>query len=288
MKSFHATAPKRKTLVHRMHKLARKVNAMVITPAPERLLVLRGLRRSGNHAVSNVLRSCAEVCFRNNIVQAGPNLLPDRESPGSQVFLKWCKRAGVNRRNLLVSLEDHPLRFEPFRDVRVPRTDIIVIRDPYNLLASRLMKAMSVDQPGLYPRENNVYLQRITMLWKEYARECLGDSHGLEAAYVYFNAWVRSAEYRKSVIRELGLEACNGDAHQQVSVVGGGSSFDGVEYDGSAASMDVGSRWERLPEDVKKIAHEAVRDDELCILAERLERQYGAWSADRHVGFRAG
>lgn len=269
-------ASRRKTFVHRVKKLARKTCTLLATPEPEQLLVLRGLRRSGNHAISGVLRSCADVCFKNNIVQIGPYLRGCTQPPEAEEFRGWCRRAGVNERHVLVSLEDHALEFQPFREVGIPQAEIIVMRDPYNMLASRLMRAMNVEQPELYPRANDVHLQRIVRLWKTYARECLGETHILgNARCVYYNAWVRSADYRKNVVRALGLGECQDDSHLKVARVGGGSSFDGYDFDGRGANMSVFSRWEQLPDRLHELAGELARDEELRALAERMELAFG-------------
>jgi hypothetical protein len=106
---------------------------------------MRGLKRSGNHAVSNVLRGCADVFYKNNIVNISAYLRRGAVPPEPQEFMEWCKRVGVNRRDVLVSLEDHELCYEPFRSVGLPIREVIVIRDPYNMLASRFAVAMQKD-----------------------------------------------------------------------------------------------------------------------------------------------
>jgi hypothetical protein len=103
------TEIRRKTFVHRVNKLARRAKAIVSLPKPERLLVLRGLRRSGN--ISNAAQ-CDDV-LKNNIVQVLPYLRDRAAVVQSLDFMIWCN-VQVNRANA-VSLEDHALRYDPFR-----------------------------------------------------------------------------------------------------------------------------------------------------------------------------
>jgi hypothetical protein len=113
------------------------------------------------------------------------------------------------------------------------RIDLLILRDPRNLFASRLASGYGWLEDELVVR-----------IWCQHAREFLGLRRSLrqERVMVSFNAWVQRREYRRRVAEVLGLEFDDSAAHR-VPRVAGGSSFDGITYDWRAEEMPVLRRW---------------------------------------------
>lgn len=114
------------------------------------------------------------------------------------------------------------------------RIDVLILRDPYNLFASRLAAGVSILSPELAAR-----------VWCQHARQFLGRRRYLEHPIcINYNRWASSASYRRSVAEQLELDFDDRAAHHVPSCAGG-SSFDGLAYDGVATGMRVFDRWRR-------------------------------------------
>jgi hypothetical protein len=213
------------------------------------------MSRSGNHAVINWILSQAQgrTCFLN-CAEPGTNpfasarpLAPGR--PGHLAsfddFDLAAERQGrLSRKDLLVhSYEDTflgPFK-KPANEARLAaaigssarRIDLLVLRDPRNLFASRLASGFGWLADELVAR-----------VWCQHAREFLGLRRNLrqERLMLSYNDWATSADYRRSVAETLGLRFDDSAAHT-VPGVAGGSSFDGTAYDGRAEDMPVLTRW---------------------------------------------
>lgn len=234
------------------------------------------MKRSGNHAVIDWICRQGSVLFYNNIIPIKPILDGTRPMPEPRDLGEFLsKRVGGKfararhcLRHLMVSLEDHALETVPFRNVRQPVTNVIVLRDPKNLFASRIRKAFAVDHPA-YPREVGPLMDRVVALWKAHAREFLGDTSVLDnKVTISFDAWFASIEYRKIVSSKLGFKHRDSEV-ARVPGLGGGSSFDGVSYDGEGARMQVLKRAEQLDSGERSTLEEIFRDDELVCLSKR-------------------
>src|SRR5215207_7886096 len=208
------------------------------------------MSRSGNHAIIDWLLAQApgRTCFlncaeptRNPFRWARP-LAPD--APGWRATYDLdieAERAGrLSRKDYLVhSYEDvflgafrnpvHEARREQFVGASGSRIDVLILRDPFNLLASRRASRIGTMAPELAMR-----------VWCQHARQFLRVRRYLapDAVCVNYNLWASSREYRRSVSRLLGLEF-DDRAAALVPPCAGGSSFDGRRHDGSAARMAV-------------------------------------------------
>jgi len=123
---------------------------------------------------------------------------------------------------------------------------VLVIRDPFNLLASRHRHAIA----GSSERGGLVALE----MWKQHAQEALGDTNYLVSkggegpsrlVVIKYNDWVESRCYRKQVAEQLGLQFCSTADREAVGYVplyGRGSSFDGLLRQGQGHTMDVTKR----------------------------------------------
>jgi hypothetical protein len=214
-----------------------------------------GMSRSGNHAIINwiLAQSPGRTCFLN-CAEPGHNPFASArprtpELPGWRAsypgFEIEAERAGrLSRKDLLIhSYEDTflgPLK-KPENEVRHDaevgsssrRIDLLILRDPRNLFASRLASGYGWLEDELVAR-----------VWSQHAREFLDLRRNLrqERLMLSYNEWVTGADYRREVAAALGLEFDDRATHK-VPAAAGGSSFDGTAYDGRAEEMPVLRRW---------------------------------------------
>lgn len=214
-----------------------------------------GMSRSGNHAIINWILAQARgrTCFlncaepgHNPFVSARPRT---PELPGWRAFYDGfdieAERAGrLTRKDLLIhSYEDTflgPLK-KPENEARhdewvgrsARRIDLLILRDPRNLFASRLASGYGWLRDELVSR-----------VWSQHAREFLGLRRNLrqERLVVSYSDWVTSADNRRKLAEALDLDFDDRAAHK-VPAAAGGSSFDGTAYDGHAEQMPVLRRW---------------------------------------------
>ncbi|HEV2147211.1 MAG TPA: hypothetical protein VGR37_07395 [Longimicrobiaceae bacterium] len=263
---------------------------MLPGPANEREIRVIAMRRSGHHAVVNWIRLHlpGRHCFLNECL---PNANPF-ESCARSVCRVWTGRvqhrrifwdqeiAGRHSKKgiLLYNFEDERLedvasaRFEANRARWLgesrERTDVLVLRDPFNLLASKLRWA--------YGRHAQPALEEfpgLVVLWKQHAREFLGETQCLGAGTVgiNYNRWFTDAGYRRELVRKLGLVGDGDRGLQQVARFGPtlwGDTFDGMKYDGRAQQMKVLERWHTYRDD--PLYRSLFRDPELIELSERI------------------
>lgn len=215
-----------------------------------------GMSRSGNHCVIDWVLKQAEgrYCFLNcaegktNPFETARPLedgdpvrtnIPDFDLAGEG-------RGRFARKDLLVhSYEDSYLAhacsrwFDDRHDALVGpsarRIDLLVLRDPFNLFASRNGLGSSL------PRATAL------RMWKQHAKAFLQGSPHLRrmTVPVSYNEFVRSREYRRAIAGALGL-AFSDPGLDRVAGCAGGSSFDGTAFDGEAWRMPVFERWKHL------------------------------------------
>ena len=209
-----------------------------------------GLRRSGNHAVINWIKKQEKgfVKFLNNVKpQQSPYRFYYAHFPEEE-FRREAWSNFSEKDCLIYSYEDHELdyiaaqKFERKHDYYVGKTakryDVILLRDPFNLLASRLKKGyMTVKNPD----------RSVVDLWISYAREFLGETQHLtqNKIFINYNLWVSNVEYREQIATKLDLDFSD-VGFDHVGGYGGGSSFDGIAMRGKAASMNVANRWKHF------------------------------------------
>ena len=203
-----------------------------------------GLQRSGNHAIANwVLKQLPGAgLFFNNV-------LP--ESPFDESRLEWASDTDTTNFDfLLYSFEDRSLHavtsprvYPAYIGGDSPavekRIDIIVLRDPFNLVASRFKHGRTNALRSSYPTGLT-----IPELWVMYAREFIGETNFLQEykVPVNYNLWCVSKDYRKKLADLLGLEFTD-TGFEDVTNYGGGSSFDGTGLDSQASQMSTAERW---------------------------------------------
>ena len=252
----------------------------------ERLYLVHGMQRSGNHAIINWMIAQRKMVFFNNIYPIKHVLERRIEIRENREYRSWyeaelhrkyggiigaIKRPFKRRYPTLVSLEDHRLDLQPFSHPPAERWNVLILRDPRNLFASRIHRAWKVEHPA-YPREMNDQMIRVIETWKEHAREFLGDTSVLSRRVgIYFNLWFNNENYRREVSARLELPFSD-RGKEEVTAYGGGSSFDGKSFHGKSDEMKVLERYQMLSGKEKELFEKVMEDKELQELSQRLSR----------------
>lgn len=241
-------------------------------------LRVAGMSRSGNHALLHWIlaqapgRACLLNCAEprtNPFLSARPLGNGKAYRVNYRGFSLKRERAGqLSRKDWLVhSYEDCFLTmlasepFETHHDDWVGRSamriDVLVLRDPFNLFASRLKSGYS----GVTPRT-------AVRIWKQHARQALGLRRILphRPTVVLFNAWHGDRSYRRRLAEELDLDFTDA-GKEEVADCAGGSSFDRRMCHGRASQMQLADRWKHFVDDPR---YHGLFDAELCDLSEQL------------------
>lgn len=225
-----------------------------------------GLSRSGNHAIINWILSQARgrYCFlncaegkSNPFITARPmdDGLPYQTNIVGFDLVAEQRRRCRRKDLLLVSYEDsflgHALsdEYEREHDDWVGRSrrrlDVLILRDPLNLFASRLR---SGHDAGV--------TQTAARVWKQHARAFTAPDRYFrhEPVRIAYNRWCADESYRRSIATQLGLTFTDA-GRDRVASCNGGSSFDALRYDGAAERMKVLERWRRYIDNDRYIRH---------------------------------
>lgn len=228
-----------------------------------------GMSRSGNHAIINwvinqlpgsyVFLNCTEP--KHNPYTSARPLSPEGKwyqtnitdfDPGEEISGNFRTKDF-----LLYSHEDcflGTLNHSSFRknhDLWMGksevRKDLLVLRDPFNLFASRIKSGLLRGHYSHGARPiSTLTLKRI---YKQHVREFLGEKKNLKnLVRVNFNSWIQFPEYREQITRQLGIPFTD-KGFWEVSRVAGGSSFDGLKHSGKAYKMDLHDRWKEFADD---------------------------------------
>ncbi|MEM8505540.1 MAG: hypothetical protein AAF716_20605 [Cyanobacteria bacterium P01_D01_bin.1] len=224
-----------------------------------------GMRRSGNHAVLNWIRAQqpGDVCLLNNVAAGtnpyrykSDNLLryhPEHHKQ-AEVYRRQANGELIKRDCLIYSYEDWSLgqivqpRFERNRDLYIgkssKRFDLLVLRDPFNLFASRLKQNFVATKTKKLPMVD---------MWLEYAKEFTGESRYLkrQRICVNYNRWFSDLDYRKALAAQLEIPFSDA-GFDTISAFGGGSSFDGIGNSNGtskASTLDVTNRWRQFADE---------------------------------------
>jgi hypothetical protein len=211
-----------------------------------------GLRRSGNHAIINWIRKQCTGTIKHL------NNIPINQNPYRFLYFHYPK-AELQREAvgnflkkdwLLYSYEDYSLEeinnseIEKNHDLYLGKSavryDIVILRDPFNLMASRLKKNyITVKTPNT----------NVIDLWINHAKEFTGETNQLKnnKIVVNYNQWFMDIDYRRELTSQLKIDFTDAGV-DQVKSYGGGSSFDGENLDGKATKMDVLNRYKMFRE----------------------------------------
>lgn len=231
---------------------------MASTDPVNRLEVrLVGMSRSGNHALVNwmLAQASGRACFLN-CAEPGTNpFVSARALDNGAVYranypdfdIERERQGHFTSKDLLIYSHedcflgylrkaDDPHQLDAWLGPSRRRVDVLLLRDPCNLFASRLKTGTSGSGHGTALR-----------IWKQHAREFLGLRRMLrpDRLAVSYNRWIGDRSYRRDLAEALGLTFSDA-GRQDVPPVGAGSSFDGRLYHGRAADMEVTERWRWL------------------------------------------
>lgn len=241
-----------------------------------------GLARAGNHPIIDWIGRQfpgKRVCFVNNAQpKTNPFLTGHCQGDGYTIIFnnflinaKYEQRMRFRKKDCLIySYEDALLEdiadedFEKNRERWVgkslKRYDILILRDPFNLFASRLAAKFKKD------RDIQSKIDGLVKLWKDYANEYLGRTCFLKdnPVFVNYNQWFLDRGYRCGLANKLGISFTDEGLNNVVSM-GTGSSFGGQSFDGKAQEMKVLERWKHFTDD--EFYRSIFADDELVALS---------------------
>lgn len=261
-----------------------------------------GLSRSGNHAVINwIIRQLeGSYCFLNCAEPKFNPFLTARPLNGDGLVYKTNitgfdlqeEQLGQFRKKdyLLYNHEDcflgpfqkpeHQTQHQKWVGRSGQQRDILILRDPFNLFASRIKAGFLKEYPT-YNNEKRVSLAILKRIYKQHAREFLGTKNFLKnKVLVNFNSWSTDPSYREKLAAELGIPYSE-SAHHEVPEVAGGSSFDGIKFSGAAHKMKLDHRWEHFASDEK---YRAMFDPELIELTRKIFGEIPALKAVSSFG----
>jgi len=254
-----------------------------------------GIKRSGNHALQNwILHQIPEKTCVFNQAEIGGNPLHVHHFRIYQDM-----QLAYNGRRLFGGTYDGPVEnnsiFYTYENIELPTitdgismgrnnllsmgpfdysANIMVLRDPFNMLASLFIDYKRAEAPRMWPPPD-----KYISLWKAHAKEFLGVTSYLKSSSdngplkvcISYNDWFTSEEYRKSVSNNLQLEF-NDNGLQYVNRFGEGSSFDDQKYMYEAQKMKVLERWKQLENypEWKDLFNKLLADDELVGLAKEI------------------
>lgn len=133
--------------------------------------------------------------------------------------------------------------------------DIVIIRDPYNHLASKFVGKKIISR---YAKNQISHI-------KKFYKEALSHKVLPNGIVINYNQWVLSEEYRQSVSTKLCIKFSDVGLKVMATC---GSSFDGMFYDGKADEMKVLNRWRNVCK--KKWFGIVMADDELTQITKQL------------------
>jgi hypothetical protein len=226
----------------------------------EREFRVFSLRRSGQHALIYWLARHfkGEVLFANNVT------FSHADFPRLHRLNAAAHATNNPRAAYVFNVEDTDLatvmaalqhnEWDTQRGVSARINHILLVRDPYNLFASRLRCHLE-----------DIQLDDVAVaLWKQHAREWLGFTRHLPAdtVRVSYNDWVGDGTYRTQLATQLQLppDPTSASPLRRVPQFGGGSSFDRLSYQGRGDQMQVLDRWRACrdePEFVRQVLHDA-------------------------------
>lgn len=239
----------------------------MVAHLPCRLFILAGMKRSGNHVFLNwFMKQNLGITLLFNHVS--PDQLPTerkrQEIRFGSPFVPVTAIASYEDRRLDMILDGGLARFRKIHDARILSTELcVIVRDPQNLLASRLKK-----WPEEFESPDRLEAARACYL--EHQSVALGgdEFRGIRVTPILYNAFIASRPYRDLLSARLRIR-CGDRGLDEVPSYGHGSSFDGMAKQGRAAEMDVFSRWKSVAGDPRFV--QAMTDDRMRLARDAFE-----------------
>jgi len=176
------------------------------------IFLIFSMKRSGQHAIINWMMAQSKGSRHFNNCKIKNKVLVTKRG-GKRIENGDCLT--------ICNIEDRRINMS-FEHVKY----IVILRDPFNLVASRLYTD---------------YLKMGTKMrtrWKSHVKKALTDERIIDINY---NEWFKDVNYRRQLADRLGLSFTDAGLNRIPKI--GGSSFDGNRYDGKAQQMDVMNRW---------------------------------------------
>ncbi len=184
----------------------------------------------------------------------------------------YCKGGLVKIDNIFINPED-PILYSGLNFSQLFRTDfkfnhtyLLVIRDPFNFLASRVCWKS---------QHNNHTVPQIMNMWKNNAYEFIGDTNFMETKIcISYNSWFSSQSYRKEIADQLAIVP-DINCLNTIPGYGKGSSFDRYKFRDKASKMNVLQRWQQVEKNINtdKYTYEEYKkafDEETIELSRRI------------------
>lgn len=121
---------------------------------------------------------------------------------------------------------------------------MLILRDWPNLVASRLGLIAKDGSKGRPTLDFRLPWDGVADLWTEYAEIIASGADNPQ--HINYNRWVSDPTYHRDLAARYGVTSME-EYKQAVPFNGGGSSFQGREFDGRATDMNTLSRWNDLP-----------------------------------------
>lgn len=187
-----------------------------------------GMKRGGQHCILYWIKSGYKEAVRVNNHKFGKKIN--------------AKKIGTAL-NVFINFEDADVKFGGMvgneKKLRPKsRTFYLIIRDPFNLFASRLTKRSRFGVAGS--------LDSHRALWIAHAKWVL-TADATKLNVINYNEWFASKQYRSDLSAKMGIMP-NPYFLNHVPSPGHGSSFDGRKKRGS--KMNVLGRWEELENEI--------------------------------------
>jgi hypothetical protein len=223
---------------------------------------VHAVARSAHHSFIAWLASGCRmrpVYYRNNV---DPSKNPDEWDTRSRI--EGLQRMAEFKDAKTVIESGEVWRLDAPRFIEVKRSRVVIfMRDPFNNLASYVKGFRKEGSPRLRPeptfaRERWIYL----------AKESLRHTEQLDnVTLVLFHKWRYDPVYRHYVATQLGITPNERLVEHVVSAIGGGSSFDGLQYRGKSGEMAVQERYKIMSDDDE---FRSLIDDEVIDLSREL------------------
>jgi hypothetical protein len=202
-----------------------------MTLSAKEMILVFGIRRSGNHLISDwLIHQYLDPCFQAMNVQLD-----------FFYFLDDCETKCSLYNCALFGIEEHPVSAVDIAYSKNAQTvrKVVILRDPYNLFASRIKHYKLFEAPLF----NGPFA---TYNWVGYANYFLNQPENVVC--ISYNHFITDKNYREQITEKLGVDLNSAkDLKYMNSVdssISGGSSFDGKRYDGAGAQMKITQRWE--------------------------------------------
>lgn len=222
----------------------------------EKEIQIFAMKRSGQHAIIQWLidQHDGALYFRNNILNSGRTNqriiyrnVPEEDRIEDQQG-NFC-----DKQCFMFNVEDPKLgkvQKQLKKHDELPWGEskkifkVLIVRDAYNLFASRLLKGRQIKKMKLF------FGKDAALQWMQHIDEYSGETcHlGNDLIKINFNRWFIDKQYRKRIAEQLELKFTDKGINT-VSSFGDGSSFDGLKYNGNASKMKVLERWKDVAND---------------------------------------